>query len=97
VFDVVYRSNLKSRSSKTYAYPESRLGRIESEAADAGRQVADRVVVTVVLEKLFERAATDDDGAVAVLERYATDVGYADEAAEARELVEIDRIIGGEV
>ena len=96
VFDVVYCSNLKSRSSKTYAYPESRLGRIKSEAADAGRQVADRVVVTV-LEKLFERAATDDDGAVAVLERYATDVGYADEAAEARELVEIDRIIGGEV
>ncbi|UHQ98354.1 hypothetical protein HYG81_20040 (plasmid) [Natrinema zhouii] len=95
VFDVVYCSSLKSRPSKTYAYPESRLGRIESEAADAGRQVADRVVVTV-LEELFERAAKDDDGAVTVLERYATDVGYADEAAEARELAEVDRIIGGE-
>ncbi len=94
VFDVVYCSNLKSRPSKTYAYPESRLGRIESETADAGRQVADRVVVTV-LEKLFERAATDDDGAVTVLERY-TDVRYEDEAAEARELAEVDRIIRGE-
>ncbi|ELY62605.1 hypothetical protein [Natronococcus jeotgali] len=96
VFDVVYCSSLKSRPSKTYAYPEPRLGRIESEAVDAGRQVADRVVVAV-LEELFERAATDDDGAVTVLERYATDVGYTDEAAEARELAEIDRIIGGEV
>ncbi|ELY91406.1 hypothetical protein [Natrialba taiwanensis] len=96
VFDVVYCSSLKSRPSKTYAYPESRLGRIESEAADAGRQVADRVVVTV-LEELFERAATDDDGAVTVLKRYATDVGYEDEAAEARELAEVDRIIGDEI
>ncbi|MFC6763576.1 hypothetical protein [Natrinema soli] len=96
VFDVVYCSNLKSRPSKTYAYPESRLGRIESEAADAGRQVADRVVVTV-LEELFERAATDDDGAVTVLEHYATDVGYEDEAAEARELAEVDRIIEDEI
>ncbi|UHQ98928.1 hypothetical protein HYG81_24525 (plasmid) [Natrinema zhouii] len=96
VFDAVYCSSLKSRPSKTYAYPESRLGRIESEAADAGRQVADRVVVTV-LEELFERAANVDDGAVAVLERYATDVGYEDEAAEARELAEVDRIIGDEV
>ncbi len=95
MFDVVYCSSLKSTPSKTYAYPESRLGRTESEAADAGRQVADRVVVAV-LEKLFERAATDDDGAVTVLERYATDVGYQDEAAEARELAEVDRIIGGE-
>ncbi|MFC6763557.1 hypothetical protein [Natrinema soli] len=93
VFDVVYCSNLKSKPSKTYAYPESRLGRIESEAADVGRQVANRVVVAV-LEELFERAAKDDDGAVTVLERYATDVEYADEAAEARELAEIDRIIG---
>ncbi len=96
VFDVVYCSSLKSRPSRTYAYPESRLGRIESEAADAGRQVADRVVVTVLTE-LFERAATDDEGAVTVLERYATDIGYEDEAAEARELAEVDRIIGGEV
>ncbi|WP_306061033.1 hypothetical protein [Natronococcus wangiae] len=96
VFDVVYCSSLRSRPSKTYAYPDSRLGRIESEAADVGRQVANRVVVTV-LEELFERAAMDDEGAVDVLKRYATDIGYEDETAEARELAEIVRLVGGEV
>ncbi|TYL37299.1 hypothetical protein CV102_18390 [Natronococcus pandeyae] len=96
VFDVVYCSSLKSRPSKTYAYPESQLGSIESEAADAGRQVADRVVVNA-LEELFERTAKDDEGAVAVLEWYATDIGYTDEAAEACELAEVDRLVGGEI
>ena len=43
VFEVVYCSNAKSRPSKTYAMPESRLMRIETEAADDGRPVADRV------------------------------------------------------
>jgi hypothetical protein len=43
VYDVVYCSSLKSEPSKTYAFPESRLGRVETEAADGGEPVADRV------------------------------------------------------
>lgn len=34
VFDVVYVSNLKNQPKKSYAFPESRLGRIEVEAAE---------------------------------------------------------------
>jgi len=52
VFDVVYCSNAKSEPSKTYAFPESRLLRIETEAADARGQVYDRVARDL-LERLF--------------------------------------------
>jgi hypothetical protein len=64
VFEVVYCSSAKSQPSKTYAMPESRLLRIETEAADDGRQVYDRVVRDV-LEALFDLAMTlDEDWAV---------------------------------
>lgn len=43
VYDVVYCSSLKPEPSKTYAMPASRLGRVETEAADDGAPVADRV------------------------------------------------------
>lgn len=64
VYEVVYCSNAKSEPSKTYPMPESRLLRIETEAADNGRPVADRVVVDV-LEQLFDLAMIlDEDWAV---------------------------------
>ncbi|AFZ74588.1 hypothetical protein [Natronobacterium gregoryi] len=88
VFEVAYCSSIQSEPSKTYAMPESRLDRVETEKADDGRQVYDRIVVDV-LEQLFQRAGQDDEGAVNVLEQYATDVGIDAEAVdEARELAE---------
>lgn len=96
VFDVVYCSDASGEPSKTYAFPESRLLRIETEAADDGRQVYDRIVVDV-LEQLFQRAGRDDEGAMNVLEQYATDVGIdADAVSEARELAEAAQFGGAE-
>lgn len=48
VFDVVYCSSVKSEPSKTYAMPESRLLRVETEAADDGRLVYERVLQDVL-------------------------------------------------
>lgn len=45
VFQVVFCSNAKSQPSKTYAMPEARLLRIETEAADDGRPVRERIVI----------------------------------------------------
>ena len=95
VFDVVYCGSIKSKPSKDYAFPESRLARIETEAADGGRAVADRIRVDV-LERLFARAAEDDGAAMDVLEAYAADVGVdPDVIDEARELSEVEQVIGG--
>ena len=56
VFDVVYCSDAKSKPSKTYAYPESRLLRIEAEAAtDDGLRVHERIARDV-LEDVFSAA-----------------------------------------
>jgi hypothetical protein len=53
VFDVVYCSSAKSEPSKTYAFPESRLLRIETErATEEGLPVRERVEVEL-LEDLF--------------------------------------------
>lgn len=48
------------------------------------------------LEALFARAAEDDERAMNILGRYAEDVGYADEASEALELVDVKQTIGGD-
>jgi len=59
VFECVYCSSAKSEPSRTYAFPESRLLRIETEAADGGRPVAERAVRDV-LEQLFDLAMNLD-------------------------------------
>ncbi|WP_342746463.1 hypothetical protein [Natrinema ejinorense] len=70
--------------------------RVETEAADDGRQIYDRIAVDV-LEQLFQRAGRDDEGAMNVLEQYATDVGIdADAVSEAREVAEAAQFGGGE-
>jgi hypothetical protein len=62
VFDVVYCSSAKSEPSKTYAFPESRLLRIETEAAtEDGRAVADRVTVDV-LERVLLTVLRQSNG-----------------------------------
>lgn len=59
VYECVYCSSAKSEPSRTYAFPESRLLRIETEAADDGRPVAERAVRDV-LEQLFDLAMNLD-------------------------------------
>jgi len=94
VFEVVYCSSAKSQPSKTYAIPESRLLRVETEAADDGRPVYDRVVRDV-LESLFaEHLAEDDEVAADVLEQIATDAGFRTGViSEARELADVQQTI----
>lgn len=52
VYEVVYCNSAKSEPSKSYGMPESRLLRVETEAADDGRPVADRIRAEV-LEDVF--------------------------------------------
>lgn len=58
VFDCVYCSSAKSEPSKDYAFPESRLLRIEHESA-AGERLQTRLI-RQALADLFA-AANDDD------------------------------------
>lgn len=96
VFDVVYCSDASSQPSKTYAFPESRLLRVETEAADDGRPVADRVRRDL-LEALFDSAfRTGSDKTLAILEGLAQDAVGKDLTNEARELADVERTIGTE-
>jgi len=93
VYEVVYCSSAKSKPSKTYAMPESRLLRVETEAADDGRPVAERITVTV-LEELFDaayRSATDSF--VPDLEALAEDAVGEELTNEARELASVEHTI----
>jgi len=93
VFDVVYCSNAKSEPSKTYAMPESRLLRIETEATtDDGRTVDERITIDL-LEALFDAAHLKSDRALSMLETLADDAVGKDLTAEARELASVDHTI----
>jgi len=104
VYDVVYCSSAKSEPSKTYAMPASRLLRIETEAADGGRPVAERVVLDV-LEQLFDLAMNlDEDWAVepdsfedalSILTTNHSD-RMDDLGDEAQELADVSHRIGGD-
>lgn len=91
VFDVVYCSSAKSEPSKTYAFPESRLLRIETEAAtDDGRPVYERVIQDV-LETLLLAARYDGEHEYEWLHETAAAVqGWDDDLVdEAAELAEV--------
>jgi hypothetical protein len=94
VYEVVYCSNAKSEPSKTYAMPESRLLRVETEAADDGRPVAERAA-REVLESLFAAAHHDDAPDTDALKTLAYSAGVemalVDEAAE---LADVAHTIG---
>jgi hypothetical protein len=96
VYEVVYCSSAKSEPSKTYAMPESRLLRIETEAADNGRPVADRVARNV-LESLFAAAHHDDALDTQALKTLAYSAGIemalVDEAAE---LADVERTVASD-
>jgi hypothetical protein len=94
VYEVVYCSNAKSEPSKTYAMPESRLLRIETEAADDGRPVADRAARNV-LESLFAAAHHDDAPDTDALKTLAYSAGIEMALVdEARELADVALTIG---
>jgi hypothetical protein len=92
VFEVVYCSNAKSRPSKTYAMPESRLMRIETEAADDGRPVADRIAIEV-LAGVFrchqENGLEHRDISTLMSEEFGPEI-----VDVARELADVDVTIG---
>jgi len=95
VYEVVYCSSAKSEPSKTYAMPESRLLRVETESADDGRPVADRVAVDILTDVfgLMERrpAFSESD-----IEAVAGNVDvHPDAVDEARELADVELTIGG--
>ena len=94
VYEVVYCSDATSQPSKTYAMPESRLLRVETEAADEGRPVADRVALDV-LEGLFDAAyRSGSDRTLSILEALAQDALGKDVTNEARELASVEHTIG---
>jgi len=96
VYEVVYCSSAKSEPSKTYAMPESRLLRVETEAADNGRPVADRAARNV-LESLFAAAHHDDAPDTQALKTLAYSAGIemaiVDEAAE---LADVERTVAND-
>lgn len=99
VYECVYCSSAKSEPSRTYAFPESRLLRIETEAADDGRPVYERVAVDI-LEAMFSHAlARNEDIEATWLKELAVAVGVdADAVDEAWELADVAHTVGtGEV
>lgn len=92
VYDVVYCSNAKSEPSKSYAMPESRLLRIETEAADGGRPVYQRAVRDT-LESLFRDLAGTD--AESDLTTAATEAFGMELTDEAKELADVELTING--
>jgi hypothetical protein len=107
VFDVVYCSSAKSDPSKSYAMPSSRLLRVETEHADGGRPVRERVVRDV-LERLFILARETNPhppifdnepaskSAEEMINTFASMAFDAEIADEARELADVEQTIGGE-
>lgn len=92
VYECVYCSSLQSEPSKTYAFPESRLARIETESADGGRPVAHRVRVAAIAE-LFDAAhLSASDRTKAILEGLAEAAFGKDMTNEGRELAEAARV-----
>jgi len=87
----VYVGSIQSEPSKTYAFPTSRLVRIEVEAGDEGRRVDERIAVDV-LESLFDAALrSGSDETKSTLRNLAQDAFGRDMTSEARELAEVNR------
>jgi len=91
VYDVVYCSSAQSEPSKTYAMPASRLLRVETEAADDGAPVAERVRREVVGDLLREaHHVGNGDLAAAVEGLLSAVVGEETIAAAAPEVADDD-------
>lgn len=94
VFDCVYCSNAKSEPSKDYAFPESRLLRIEHESA-TGERLQTRLTRQVLADLAAAAREWDDEDMVDQVALLASDAGYsgdlirtAIELAMTREVIE---------
>jgi hypothetical protein len=96
VFEVVYCSSLKSEPSKTYAMPSARLARVETEAADDGAPVADRIRQDLLADLLAEARRLEADGIAEAIEAIAAAVTDEETVGIARELADVEQTIGGE-
>lgn len=90
VYDCVYVGSIKNEPSKSYAFPESRLARVEVDAVDAEmRRPAERVEVDVLAALLTEAHQGDWTKDPETLAAFFADAGFpADIIKEARELTD---------
>lgn len=93
VWTCVYVASLQSEPSKTYAFPESRLGRVAYERADDDIERVYDLVALDVLERLFDAALrSGQHQTLAILEGLAQDALDKDTTDEARELARAARL-----
>lgn len=88
VYECVYVGSIKNEPSNTYAFPESRLARIEVEEADGGERIYHRIAVEV-LEAAFDAMynVNIDD---AEIEAVGQHMPALDAVGEAYELASIE-------
>jgi hypothetical protein len=84
VYKCVYCNTLKHQPSKVYSVPASRLGRVETEAADDGEPVADRVRADLLADLFAEAHHIGNGELTAALEAIATAVADDETVARAR-------------
>jgi len=94
IYDVVYCSSAKSEPSKSYAMPESRLLRIETEAADDGPPVIERIQRDLLADIMGLYYGADDADRIDSLAQRARVAGMSDDMVEqAQELADIEHTV----
>jgi hypothetical protein len=89
VYECVYVGSIKNEPSNTYAFPESRLVRIEVEEADGGERIYHRIAVEVLeaaFDSIYRNANIDD----AEIEAVAQHMPALDAVGEAYELASVE-------
>lgn len=100
VYDVVYCNNIQSQPSKTYAFPDTRLARVEVEAADRDLyRVQDeiRIEALAAVFDSMQRYVGLNDAAIDAVARHVNGVHPAivDEALELAEASRSGSMHGG--
>jgi len=94
VYECVYCSSAKSEPSKSYAMPESRLLRIETEAADDGPPVIERIQRDLLADIMGLYYGADDADRIDSLAQRARVAGMSDDMVEqAQELADIEHTV----
>ena len=84
VYECVYCSSIKSEPSRSYAFPESRIARVDVNAADGGPRLSDRIA-RQVLADLFAAANESDVDTLGGIATKAFDETLARDALELAE------------
>lgn len=82
VFTCVYTGSIKSEPSKTYDFPESRLARIETEAAH-GEIVQETFAIELLADMVEAAADWDEDGMAAKVTLAANHAGVPNKVVNA--------------